>query len=200
MSDPYPIDKFTERWKPILGTDGKYEVSNQGRVRSWVTRGGGHRPSPKILRTPPHYRSGYRNFTCRPGPGGRKKKVSTAVLETFKGPRPAKDHEVSHINGNRQDDRLGNLAWETKKRNQERKAEHGNSLHGGKHPSTDLTSDDVRLIRSLVAVNGVSYRVLAWLFEMSVTGIQNIVEGRRWPKDDSAVLCTVTGYKNRIEP
>ena len=57
MSDMQDPLERAERWKPVTGHEGIYEVSNHGRVRSvdrTVTRSDGqvHRRKGKLLRTP----------------------------------------------------------------------------------------------------------------------------------------------------
>lgn len=70
---------MSEIWKPIVGCEGRYEVSDQGRVRSVP---GGKRKG-KVL-TP--VRSGrYYRVTPFPHPPML---IHRLVLETFVGPRP----------------------------------------------------------------------------------------------------------------
>ena len=92
-----------EIWKPVLGYEVLYEVSDQGRVRN--NRG-------LILKdrfkTPMRYRY---VVLCK-----KEKSISSLVLETFISPRPPK-MVVRHLNGNAQDDRLYNLTWGTQSDN-----------------------------------------------------------------------------------
>lgn len=96
-----------EVWKPIPGHAG-YEVSDQGRVRSFV-RGG-----TRYLRLRLDTR-GYYVVTL--GRAFQSKKVHHLVLLAFVGPRP-KGYQCDHINTIRTDNRLENLHWVTPSGNQ----------------------------------------------------------------------------------
>lgn len=86
-----------------------YEVSDDGEVR----RDG------RLLGT---VRSGYRSVYL---PGCRsKRKIAVMVLETFVGPRP-EGHLARHLNDDKLDDRLINLAWGTKPQNERDKVLNG---------------------------------------------------------------------------
>jgi hypothetical protein len=104
-----------EIWKPVLGYEGLYEVSDQGSVRNKKRR---------ILKdrfkTPMRYRCVALNKNQK----ATEKKISTLVLESFISPRPHK-MVVRHLNGNAQDDRLCNLTWGTQSENIIDKFEHG---------------------------------------------------------------------------
>lgn len=92
-----------EIWKPVVGYEHRYEVSNLGRVR--ILRG---RCAGRILRAQV-INSGY--LTVRMADGGRHnqttKLVHRLVLEAFVGPGP----EANHKNFDRLDNRLANLEW-----------------------------------------------------------------------------------------
>lgn len=113
-----------ERWLPVDSRLG-YEVSDHGRVRSYVKSGVGigFHDKPKILipnlsgRTPKQYRQVQLGR-------GNVRKVYHLVLEAFVGPRPL-GTECRHLDGNSQNDRLDNLCWGTKIENTEDKIRHG---------------------------------------------------------------------------
>lgn len=105
---------MTETWRPINGFP-FYEVSDQGRVRSWNTRSRKpdeirpRRANPLVLLQTTH-RIGYKGVTlCR----ARKthfRSVHRLVAQAFV-PNP-KDHQVvKHRNGIMGDNRAENLAW-----------------------------------------------------------------------------------------
>lgn len=94
-----------EEWRSVVGWEGFYEVSSQGRVR----RVG---KSPRKLS---RARTGY--FVCslnRPGVQTLHT-VHRMVLEAFIG--PGDGLEARHLNHNRADNRLVNLAWGTSAEN-----------------------------------------------------------------------------------
>jgi hypothetical protein len=111
---------FEERWLPVVGAEGEYEVSDRGRVLSLerITRrrlsGGGMRNcrvQQRILSLRVHPDG---HLTVHVGKGNRY--VHTLVLEAFVGPRP-EGKECRHLNGNPADNRLDNLCWSTHSRN-----------------------------------------------------------------------------------
>jgi hypothetical protein len=105
-----------EIWRPVIGYEGLYEVSDLGRVRSLdrvIRNGQGeYLKAGKILsqiRTPP---MGYLSVTLTNGDRGKRYRVHVLVLEAFMGPRPKKLIGC-HNNGDLDDNRPENLRWDT---------------------------------------------------------------------------------------
>jgi hypothetical protein len=63
--------------------------------------------------------------------------------------------------------------------NMQDKTSKGRQMQGEQVPSSKLTDDDVRLIRSLAA-NGILHRVIAHQFNLTRSAITNIVNRRSW--------------------
>ena len=119
-----------EVWRPVPDAEGRYEVSDLGRVRSLVVGcRHGSIPRPKPLVMAPFNnkpgRSGYWVVNLRVGGRVRCRCVSELVLTAFVGPRPSSLYDAAHANGDRHDNRLGNLLWATKKENAAHKRLHG---------------------------------------------------------------------------
>ena len=101
-----------ELWKDIKGYEGRYQVSNQGRVRSLnriITNCRGRKQivKEKILK-PENVFDGYERV-CLFRNGKRKHyRVATLVYEAFNGSIP-EGLEIDHINGIRTDNHLDNL-------------------------------------------------------------------------------------------
>lgn len=96
---------MSETWKPIVGYEGLYEVSDLGRVRSI-----GHRISPRVLKL--HTRTRDQYVTVGLSKDKRRKvlKVHRLVATAFIG-EPGVDNQVDHVNGNRSDNKAINLRW-----------------------------------------------------------------------------------------
>jgi len=146
-----------ERWRPIPDARG-YEVSNLGRVRSKdrvvVTSRGPRSVKGRVLKATPNT-DGYLMVNV----GGRNQTVHRLVLAAFVGPCPD-GQEARHLNGNRADNRLANLAWGTRAQNEADRERHGGVLFGVRHPNTRLTPADDRDIL-LQYEQGTPQRVLA---------------------------------------
>lgn len=136
-----------EVWKPVLGFDG-YEVSDQGRLRSYRMRGKGYRSrkiTPKIM-VPKSDRYGYHQVNLRRDLKAFHPKVHTLVLEAFVGQRPL-GMVCCHKNGQRADNRLQNLRWGTPQSNRDDMELHGTVQRGSLNPHAILTESDVLTIR-----------------------------------------------------
>lgn len=108
----------TETWRPVLGYEGIYEVSDLGSVRSldrFDARGSRRRG--RMMAQVPHVQSGRPTVLLTRRNRHRSTLVHTLVLEAFKGPRP-RGMEACHANGDRTDNRLANLRWDTRSANQ----------------------------------------------------------------------------------
>lgn len=106
----------TERWLPVVGYHGFYEVSDWGQVRSVSrqTRGpfGVRRLKGRVLKQCLHERRGHRQVKLHVDGLGRTRKVHQLVLEAFVGPRPEGMHGC-HNDGVVANNHLGNLRWDT---------------------------------------------------------------------------------------
>ncbi len=97
-----------EKWKPIVGWEGYYDVSNMGRVRSYRARAWKGEPSDtpqSLVATNAHY------VTLRK-PGGVifHANIDILVLSAFTCPAKP-NHIPHHLDGNTRNNRLTNLDW-----------------------------------------------------------------------------------------
>lgn len=126
MADDQPT---VERWLPIPGYEGHYEVSDHGRVRSLdrVTPGkdGANRPFRGRLLKPRPQRFGHLKVVLYSGKGQKRQRyVHQLVLEAFVGKRP--DGAITcHNNGDPSDNRVENLRWGTHSENTTDRISHG---------------------------------------------------------------------------
>lgn len=109
----------TEAWRPVVGYEGSYEVSNLGAVRSIerdVVRGD-HlvHYTGKILSQGTH-RQGYKLVSLQTAQGKRTHKVHRLVALAFLGPQK-EGMEVCHNNSDPADNQVSNLRWDTRSGN-----------------------------------------------------------------------------------
>jgi hypothetical protein len=159
-----------ETWRPIPGFDG-YEASNQGRVRSLL------RKEPKILA--PDKSLPYWKFCLRRNKKSAHPFLHHLVLNAFRGPCP-EGMEASHLNGDRNDNRLENLIWESRTENMRRKNGHGTMAKGESHGGAKVIATDVQKIRRRYAAGGVGVRKLAKEFGLSKSNVWYIVKKETW--------------------
>lgn len=113
-----------EVWKSIPGHEGRYEVSDLGRVRSLPqTTSDGRRLASKVLCGRPQ-RSGHLSVPLTSAGTCRNALVHRLVLIAFVGPPPLGMHAL-HSDGNPANNRLSNLRWGTPSENSFDAVRHG---------------------------------------------------------------------------
>lgn len=90
-------------WKAINGTNGKIEVSTEGRVRSLLSG------TPRLLKTQTDNK-GYQRLRVTINGEKMSFKIHREVAKAFI-PNPDDLPQVNHKNGDKQDNRVENLEW-----------------------------------------------------------------------------------------
>ena len=183
---------MSEEWRPIPGYEGRYEASDQGRVRSlWFKNGTADKPraTPHVLRLTPSGTGHLRVLLGR----GNDQAVHRLVLAAFAGPCPP-GQECAHANGDPADNRLVNLRWCTHVENLRDMVAHGRRLTGDRNPArlhpervprgeavghAKLTSSAVRRIRT-AALRGATQASLSRRYGVKPPTIRDVLTGRTW--------------------
>lgn len=109
-----------EQWRPVVGYEGFYEVSDLGYVRGVerIVRAklGSERRQRAVELRPAINGNGYYSVRLTKDAVGRSYTIHRLVLEAFVGPCPY-GMEGCHNNGDRLDNRLDNLRWDTTRAN-----------------------------------------------------------------------------------
>lgn len=105
-----------EEWRDIEGFKGLYQVSNLGRVKSlgrWVDRQKYRAFLNERVLTNKKHTGGYENVClCKEGKN-KYRFVHALVAEAFI-PNPESKLEVNHIDGNKTNNKVSNLEWNTR--------------------------------------------------------------------------------------
>jgi hypothetical protein len=160
-----------EEWRPVVGFEARYEVSDMGRVRGIGTRSRG-------IRKPYYGNHGYAQVCLYVSPG-KTKSVNThaMVAAAFIGPLP-EGMMVCHNDGDGSNNRLSNLRHDTPQGNSSDRLRHGTNLPGEQNPQAKLTDNEARAIRAIKGA--AAYRDIARQFGVSFTTIQKIMSGGGW--------------------
>lgn len=178
---------MTERWLPVSGHEGEYEVSDHGRVRSvdrvisynWQDYRSKKwrivsQPRKGRLLNPLPQQSGHLGVNI----GAKKRaRVHVLVLEAFVSPRP--NGKVSrHIDGDPTNNHATNLCWGTVAENVADTDRHGRLLRGSRCSYSKLTEAHAAEIRRQRGT--MSQTALAAAYNVSKGAIQAVMDGRSW--------------------
>lgn len=177
----YPLhpERDGEEWRPVVGYEGLYEVSNLGRVR--CSAAGRGRVAGRVLKQSPRNDKGYLRVNLW-NATQRNHFVHHLVAEAFIGLRPD-GHLVLHTNGNGNatDNRAENLRYGSHADNSADAKLHGTfrpgRVAGEDHGAAKLTAEIVRHLRAVSAPN---YAALAQQYGVNEGAIRQAIKGRTW--------------------
>ncbi len=176
-----------EVWKPVVGYEGYYEVSNLGRVRSvdrtikTISRSGNnfYKQYKGSMRKPHLNRDGYLYVSLCIGDRGKTFKIHRLVADAFHLKSSDKCF-VDHIDGNKTNNRADNLRWCTFKENIQFAWDAGiyNNV-GESHGMASLKESDVIEIKNRIK-SGESCKKISKDFNVKHWTIHDIKQGRTW--------------------
>lgn len=144
-----------EEWRPVVGYEGLYSVSNAGRVYSHIN---------EMLLRPGRASNGYYTVAlCQTS-----HTIHSLVLNAFVGPCPP-GYVCRHLNGVRANSALWNVCWGTPTQNNLDKKYHMTR----RSSSQKLTPSDVKAIDKLLE-NGWSQLQVAKHFNVTRRQINNV--------------------------
>lgn len=175
-----------ERWAPILGFPG-YEISNTGKVRSHWERGikKGHKGFESVLAKETHLmkprldKSGYWTVGLRIGPKQFWRKIHNLMLRTFVGAPPGEGHIARHLDDDRNNNVLANLAWGTHQDNINDRGKNGHTVCGERCHKAKITSGQAREIYRRVTA-GECVKSLAIEFGIRLQNVHRIRNRKSW--------------------
>lgn len=178
------------KWKEVQGYNGRYLVSDEGDVRTVTilrdesSQWGGTRLVQRKGRLLKGWiTGGYRYVRLyHPSGGSNDYAVHRIVLEVFVGPCP-NGMECCHYDGDKTNNRLSNLRWDTKKGNAADRDRHGRQHKGSASYRAKLKEEDIPIIRYLLKKHkGVLgyLSAIARRFNVHVAGIHSIENNLTW--------------------
>ena len=159
-----------ERWLPVVGYEGIYEISDLGNLRNTIT--GKTKKFTVVKGDARPFVLLWRNNKPKA------KRAHQIVLEAFIGPRPD-GTEGCHNDGDPTNNALSNLRWDTSKNNHADKIRHGTTNRGERCGSSKLTLEQVRTIRTDKRLQ----REIAADYGVLPSTISRIKSGKRWAYD-----------------
>ena len=168
-----------EVWLDIPKTKSTYQVSNYGKVRSWVKRGGKNKhTTPSILKTPLS-KTGYPHISIYQAEEGKRTtiKIHRIVAQLFI-QNPCNYNLVMHLDDNKSNNYYKNLKWGTSLENNRDAMSKGinRPAMGMSRKKSSLTESDVVDIFN----SKDTCRSLAKKYSVNHTCIVDIRCGRTW--------------------
>jgi hypothetical protein len=107
--------------------------------------------------------------------------IHRLVLETYVGQCP-EGMQTRHLNGNKQDNKLENLCWGSKKENMKDIVNHGTRVRhfGEKNGQARLTEQDVRMIIYMYRTGLFLMQEIATGYKVGLATVSNIVNKKSW--------------------
>ena len=173
------METIAEVWKAVVGREGLFEVSDQGRVRS-LPHGRRHWcgkliPQPgRIVNQSPHS-GGYRIVALR---DGKKHYVHKLVMAAFIG--EANRRDVNHIDGDKSNNCLANLEYCDRLHNVQHAIATGLQDNGGEsNGMSKYKAESIKAAYDMVQ-NGSTQGEAARATGVSEPVVQQVVTGKRW--------------------
>ena len=170
---------MAEEWKDIAGYEGRYQISNLGRVKTVERYKSDGRRQREAIRKSQIDHQGYEFVLLFNGIKNCRHSVHVLVARAFI-PNPHDKPQINHIDGDKTNNDVCNLEWCTASENQRHAVRTGLShyKYGDENPRTKTSDSDIRLIRELRA-KGWKLQPLADRFGVSMGQIGKIVRGER---------------------
>jgi len=173
---------MNETWKPVVGYEGLYEVSDLGRVKSLekfvVRSNGAHYTRKERIRKPYPDKDGYPKLCLSHRGKSTMRSVHSLVMEAFVGKCPD-GMEICHNDSNPSNPSLSNLRYDTRSGNQADRVLNGTRHIGETHPCSKLSTDDVIVIK-IMGLMGFFQKTIAKQFNINQVNVSAILTGKIW--------------------
>lgn len=163
-----------ERWLPVVGYEGIYDVSDHGRVRRILAGQGAI--AGKILKWRPDTKGYPQVHLCRDG-RSRNSPIHRLVAAAFIGPCPSRK-EINHSDGIKANNAVENLKYVTHVQNSQHASKMGLLIRGEKVHCAKLTEEDVHSVRRVLGIE--TEASIAKRMGVGKTCINSIATGHSW--------------------
>lgn len=167
-----------EEWLPIPESNGRYLVSNYGRIKSFAY----NKTDGSILKCPEI--KGFKNVQFKINKEVRRAYVHKLVAEIWI-PRPSDKHtKVRHLDWNNKNNHVSNLQWATPEESIHEVAKHTRERFKNSNlpkpiNHSKLKETDVVLLKTMLE-RGVSQSQIAKMFCISEMQVTRIKRGENW--------------------
>jgi predicted RNA binding protein YcfA (HicA-like mRNA interferase family) len=163
-----------EEWKPIVGYEGLYEVSNFGRIKTLYNR---YKDVIYLkYNTSPN---GYYCVNLVKNKISKTIRIHRLVAEHFIN-NPQNKPMVNHKDGDKKNNFVDNLEWVTASENIKHSFKNGlSNKKGSHHHLSKLDEGDVLVIRILAEAT-VERKKIAEAFRVSRQCVDSIINGKTW--------------------
>lgn len=175
---PHKLKKIeNEEWREVAGSNGLYQISNYGRVKSFqVNKTDGQIINGTLLK-------GYRRIQLVINGKAKRVLVHILVAEAWI-KKPSDDCiQVIHKDWNKKNNHVSNLAWMTKKDTYKRMFDLFRENNKTKVKkiirNSKLQESDVKFMKTLIE-RGTAQNVIAKMFCISPTQVKRITRGENW--------------------
>lgn len=164
-------------WKPVVGYEDSYEVSDSGMVRSIDRIGYDGRKLKGMPLTPCLAGRGYLTVCLRKNGVTVREYIHRLVAQAFI-PRVDGCDTVNHKDGNKGNNSADNLEWVTYSQNNQHAYDTGLKERGSEFYNAKLTEDTVREIKH----NGknATYKEIADKYGVTKATIRDVLVGNSW--------------------
>lgn len=185
MSDSTEV---VEVWKDVVGYEGIYHISSLGRLKS-LKRVKFCGPCNRVCQEMPERilpgtpdKDGYLHTLLHKNGSRKRIAIHRLVLEAFRGPCPEGMEACHFPDNNPANNKLDNLCWNTKKKNQRDRLFHGTDMNGEKHWRAAVTNEVAEEMRKVYSTGKHTQTDIARMFGVTKIVARMIVLNKTYRK------------------